>query len=68
MLYIYYTNWLRVISCQEQINRLLDGVHHEKIHLLASLRFLNLNLEWQHTKIGRKTNEDLFFFFHKTMF
>ena len=39
------SNWLRVISCQEQFIRLLVVIHHENIHELASLRFLNLNLE-----------------------
>ena len=29
------------MSCQEQINRLLVVIHHENIHELASLRFLN---------------------------
>ena len=45
ILCIYCTNWLRVISCHEQINRLLVVIHHENICKLASLRFLNLNLE-----------------------
>ena len=61
-------NWLRVILCQEQINRLLVVIHHENIHELGSSRFLNLNLEWQNIKMGRKTYEDLSFFFHETMF
>ena len=43
--YLCHLNWLRVISCQEQINRLLVVIHHENIHELASLRFPNLNLE-----------------------
>ena len=54
---------MRVISPQQQINRLLLVIHHGNIHELASLRFLNLNLEWQNIKKGRKTYEDLFFFF-----
>ena len=45
ILHIYCTNWLRVISCQEQINSILVVIHPENIHELASLRFLNLNLE-----------------------
>ena len=53
---------MRVISPQQQINRLLLVIHHRNIHELASLRFLNLNLEWQNIKKGRKTYEDLFFF------
>ena len=64
-LYIYCTNWLIVISCQEQIKRLLVVIHHENIHELASLRFLNLNLEQHNIKMGRKTYEDLFFSFMK---
>ena len=32
-MYIYCTNWLRVISCQEQINRLLVLIHHENIRI-----------------------------------
>ena len=43
-------------------------MHHENRHEFPSLRFLNLNLEWQNIKIGRKTYEDLFFFFHEAMF
>ena len=42
-------------------------MHHENIHELGSLRFLNLNLEWQNIKMGRKTYEDLSFFFHETV-
>ena len=53
---------LRVISCQKQINRLLVVMHHENKHELASLRFLNLNLDWQYIEMGKKTYEDLFFF------
>ena len=49
-------------------NRLLVVIHHENIHELASLRFLKLNLECQNIKMGRITYEDLFFFFHETMF
>ena len=62
MLYIHCTNWLIVIPCQEQINRLLVVIHPENIHELASLRSLNLNLEQQNIKMRRKTYEDLFFF------
>ena len=63
ILYIYCTNWLRVISYQEQINRLLVVIHHENINELASLRFLNLIMGWQNIKMGRKVYEDLFFSF-----
>ena len=66
--HLLYKNWLRVISCQEQINRLMVVIHHETIHELASLRFLKLNLECQNIKMGRRTYEHLFFFFHETMF
>ena len=38
-------------------------MYHESKHELASLRFLNLNLEWKNIKMGRKTYEDLFFSF-----
>ena len=38
-------------------------IHHENIHEVASLRFLNLNLEWHNVKMGRKTYGDLFFSF-----
>ena len=65
---MYCTNWLRVILCQEQINRLLVVTHHENIHELASLRFVKLNLECQNIKMGRKTYEHLFFFSHETMY
>ena len=41
-------------------------MHHENMHKLASLRFLNLNLEWQNINMGRKTYEYLFFFFRET--
>ena len=51
----YCTNWMRVIKCQEQINRVLVVIHPENIHELASLVFLNLNLKWQNIKMGRKT-------------
>ena len=43
-------------------------MYQENIHVLASLRFLHLNLEWQNIKLGRKTYEDLFFLFHENMF
>ena len=43
-------------------------MYQENIHVLASLRFLDLNLEWQNIKLGRKTYEDLFFLFHENMF
>ena len=43
-------------------------MHHENIHELASLRFLYLNLEMQNIKMGRESYEDLYFFFHETMF
>ena len=33
---MYCTNWLRVISRQEQINRLLVVIHHQNIHELVS--------------------------------
>ena len=59
-MYIYCRNWLRVISCQEQISRLLVEIHRKNIHQLASLRFLNL--EKQNIKMRRKTYEDLLFF------
>ena len=63
ILHICCANWLRLISCQEQINRLLAVIHDENIHELAYFRFLNLSLEWQNIKMGRKTYEDLFFSF-----
>ena len=53
------------------INRPLVVIHHGKIHELASLRFLKLNLEWQNIKMGRKTYEHLFFsfsFFQKSSY
>ena len=50
------------MSCQEQINRLLLVIQHENIQELAPLRYLNLNLELQNIKVGKKTYEDLFFF------
>ena len=46
---------------KEQINRLLVVIHHKKIHELASLRFLKLNLEYQKIKMER-TYEHLFCF------
>ena len=61
-LYIYCTNWLGVISCQEQINRLMVVIHHGTIRELASLRFLKLNLESQNIKMGTIAYEDLYFF------
>ena len=67
MLYINCTNWLRDISCLEQFNTMLVVIHYENKHELASLRFRNLNLEWQNIKMERKTYEDLFFLFHETM-
>ena len=67
MLYIYCTKWLEVISCQDQIARLLVVIHHKNIHELASLRFLKLNLEYQNIKMGRRTYEHILFF-HETMF
>ena len=65
ILCIYCTNWLRVTSCQEQIDRLLVVMYHENIHELLSLRFLNLNLECENIKMGRRTS---IFFFHEAMF
>ena len=41
---------------------MLVVIHHENMHVLASLRFLNLNLEWLNIEMRRKTLEDLFFF------
>ena len=41
---IYFTNWLRVISCQEQINGQLVVIHHQNMQKLTSIRFLKLNL------------------------
>ena len=38
-------------------------MYRENKHEVASLRFLNLNLEWKNIKMGRKTYEDLFFSF-----
>ena len=57
---------MRVMSCQEQINRLMAVIHHETIHELASLRFLKLNLECQNIKMGRKTYKHLFFSFMRS--
>ena len=51
------------MSCQEQINRHLLVIHHENIQESASLRYLNLNLESQNIRVGRKTYEYLFFSF-----
>ena len=67
ILYNYCTNWLRVISCKEKINRLLVVMHHEIIHEFISSRFLKRNLQCQNKKMGRRTYEHLFFF-HETMF
>ena len=55
------------LSLKEKNNRLLVVIHPENIHELASLRFLKLNLEYQNIKMGKKTYEHLFFFFHETM-
>ena len=59
---------LRVISHQEQINGQLVVILHQNIPKIASLRFLKLNLEYQNIKMGKKTYEHLFFFFHEFMF
>ena len=40
-------------------------MYHENIHELLSLRFLNLNLECENIKMGRRTS---IFFFHEAMF
>ena len=61
ILYVYCTKWLKVISCQEQIVRLLTVMHHKKIHELTFLRFLKLNLEYQNIKMGRRTYKHIFF-------
>ena len=46
ILHNYCTNWLKVISSQEQIFRRLLKIHHVELALeLASLRFAKLNLE-----------------------
>ena len=37
ILYIYCTNWLRVISCQEQINRLFAGCNTSRKHTRISI-------------------------------
>ena len=43
-------------------NKLLDyWLRHKNMHELASLRFLKLSLEYQNTKLGRRTYEHLFF-------
>ena len=63
ILYIHCTNRLKVISCQEQIVRLLVVIHHENIHELTSLKFLKLNLEYQNIKMVRRTHEHNIFFF-----
>ena len=65
ILYIYCINWVKVISCQEQIVKLLAVIHHKKINELASLRFLKLNLEYQNIKMGRRTYfyKNTYFFF-----
>ena len=63
-MHIYYKNWLKVISCQEQIvRRLLFVIHHESIHELAPLRFIKLNLEFQNIKMRRRTYQHIFFSF-----
>ena len=36
LMYIYCTKFLKVISCQEKIDRLLLVIHHENIHKVAS--------------------------------
>ena len=59
----YCTNWLRLISCQEQINRLLVVIHHKTIHELEFSRFRKLNLGCQKTKMGSRTYEHLFSLF-----
>ena len=61
ILYIYCTNWLKVISCQKEINRLLVVIHRGNIHEWASLRSLKLNLECQNIKMRRRTYEHLFY-------
>ena len=44
----YCLNCRKTQKVKIQINLfLLVVLHHQKIHELSSLRFLNLNLEWQ---------------------
>ena len=37
--HIHYKNWLKVISCVEQIIRLLVAINHKNIQELASLSY-----------------------------
>ena len=54
-----------ITGTNQTADRLLVLMHHENIHELASFRFLNLNLEQQNIKMGRKTQ---IYFFYETMF
>ena len=55
---------MRVISCQEQINRQLVVSHYENIQELASLWFLKLNLECQNIKMEEE-HINIYFFFKR---
>ena len=59
------TNSLKVISCQEQIVRLLVEISLENI---KELTFLKLNVEYWKYKMERRTYEYKIFFFHETKF
>ena len=58
---IYCTNWLKVISCQEQIVRLLVVIYH-KIMWISIFKVIKLNLEYQNIKMLRRTYEYISFF------
>ena len=52
---------MEVVSCQEEIVRLLVAIRQKNIQELASLRFLKPNVEYENTKMGRRTYEQVFF-------
>ena len=54
-------HWMKVISYQKQIVRLLVVMHHEDIYELTSLIFLKLNLGYQNFIWGKKTWEHILF-------
>ena len=57
ILYIYCTNWLKVISWQEQIGRLLVVIHFEKLEKLRKIsifKFPQAKSEIPEHKNGKK--------------
>ena len=62
------TNSLKVISCQEQIVRLLVEISLENIKELSFVKFQKLNVEYWKYKMERRTYEYKIFFFHETKF